>query len=78
MGAGQTVYQGEFIVKEKESLTKFQVNIGISTVSAPTLSGDVFVFPSGYTSQDGGITADDEKIGSRMNSLYVGIRNGCG
>jgi len=73
VGAGQSAYQGEFIVKEKESLTKFQVNIGISTVSAPTLSGDVFVFPSGYTSQDGGITADDEKIGSRMNSLYVGI-----
>jgi len=73
VGAGQTVYQGEFIVKEKESLTKFQVNLGISTVAAPTLTGDLFAFPSGYSSADGGITADDEKIGSRMNSLYVGI-----
>ena len=73
VGAGQTAYQGEFIVKEKESLTKFQVNLGISTVAAPTLTGDLFAFPSGYSSADGGITADDEKIGSTMNSLYVGI-----
>ena len=73
VGAGQTAYQGEFIVQEKESLTKFQVNLGISTVAAPTLTGDLFAFPSGYSSADGGITADDEKIGSRMNSLYVGI-----
>ncbi len=73
VGAGQSAYQGEFIVQEKESLTKFHINLGISTVSAPTLTGDVFAFPSGYTSKDGGITANDEKLGSRMSSLYVGI-----
>ena len=53
IGAGQTAYQGEFIVQEKESLTKFQVNLGVSTVAAPTLSGDVFALPTGYSSADG-------------------------
>ena len=73
VGAGQTTYRGEFIVKENVGLTTFAVNIGVSTVSAPTLSGEVFAFPAGYSSADGSVTADDEKIGSRMNSLYVGI-----
>jgi len=72
-GAGQTVYNGEFIVQENVGLTTFTVNLGVSTVSAPTLSGTVFGFPGGYTSNDGAISADDEKIGSRMSSFFVGI-----
>ncbi len=73
VGAGQTSYRGEFIVKENVDLNTFTVNVGVSTVSAPTLSGEVFAFPAGYSSADGAVTADDENIGSRMNSLYVGI-----
>ena len=72
-GAGQTVYNGSFIVQENVGLTTFTVNLGVSTVSAPTLSGSVFGFPGGYTSADGAVSADDEKIGSRMSSFFVGI-----
>ena len=72
-GAGQTVYNGSFVVQENVGLNTFTVNLGVSTVSAPTLSGTVFGFPGGYTSNDGAISADDEKIGSRMSSLFVGI-----
>ena len=72
-GAGQTVYNGSFIVQENVGLSTFTVNLGVSTVSAPTLSGTVFGFPGGYTSADGAISADDEKIGSRMSSFFVGI-----
>ena len=36
-GAGQTVYNGVFIVQENVGLTTFTVNLGVSTVSAPTL-----------------------------------------
>jgi len=73
VGAGQTVYNGVFTVKENVGLTTFTVNLGVSTVSAPTLSGTVYVFPGGYSSNDGAISVDDEKVGSRMNSLYAGI-----
>jgi len=72
-GAGQTVYNGVFIVQENVGLNTFTVNIGVSTVSAPTLSGTVFGFPGGYSSADGAISADDEKIGSRMSNFFVGI-----
>jgi len=72
-GAGQTVYNGVFVVQENVGLSTFTVNLGVSTVSAPTLSGAVFGFPGGYTSADGAISADDEKIGSRMSSFFVGI-----
>ena len=73
VGAGQTVYNGVFTVKENVGLSTFTVNLGVSTVSAPTLSGTVYAFPGGYSSNDGAITDDDEKVGSRMNSLYAGI-----
>ena len=49
-GAGQTVYNGSFIVQENVGLSTFTVNLGVSTVSAPTLSGTVFGFPGGYLS----------------------------
>ena len=45
---GQTVYNGVFIVQENVGLSTFTVNLGVSTVSAPTLSGTVFGFPGGY------------------------------
>ena len=73
VGAAQTVYQGSFVVQENVGLTTFTVNLGVSTISAPTLSGTVFGLPGGYTSNDGAISADDEKIGSRMSSFFVGI-----
>ena len=49
-GAGQTVYNGVFVVQENVGLSTFTVNLGVSTVSAPTLSGTVFGFPGGYSS----------------------------
>ena len=55
-GAGQTVYNGVFVVQENVGLSTFTVNLGVSTVSAPTLSGTVFGFPGGYTSNDGAIS----------------------
>ena len=72
-GAGQTVYNGVFVVQENVGLTTFTVNLGVSTVSPPILSGTVFGFPGGYSSSDGAISADDEKIGSRMSNFFVGI-----
>ena len=73
IGAGQTAYKGTFTVQENVGLSTFTVNLGVSTVTAPTLSGEVFALPGGYTSNDGAITEDDEKVGSRMNSMYAGI-----
>ena len=73
VGAGQTAYNGVFTVKERVGLTTFTVHLGVSTVSAPALTGSVFAFPGGYSSNDGAITTADEKVGSRMNSMYAGI-----
>ena len=44
-GAGQTVYNGVFIVQENVGLNTFTVNLVVPTVSAPTLSVSVFGFP---------------------------------
>ena len=57
VGTGQTAYNGVFVVQENVGLTTFTVNLGVSTVSAPTLSGDPFGFPGGYSSADGAISA---------------------
>ena len=73
IGAGQTSYKGTFTVQENVGLSTFTVNLGVSTSTAPTLSGTVFALPGGYSSNDGAITEDNEKVGSRMNSMYAGI-----
>ena len=71
-GAGQTQYNGSFVVTKVNSLTSFEANLGVSTL-APTATGTIFALPDGYTSNDGNVTIDDENLSGRMVPTYAGI-----
>ena len=71
-GAGQTQYNGSFVVTKVNSLTSFEANLGVSTL-APTASGTIFALPEGISSNDGNITVEDENIAGRMIPTYAGI-----
>ena len=71
-GAGQTQYNGSFVVTKVNSLTSFEANLGVSTL-APTATGTIFALPEGISSNDGNITVEDENIAGRMIPTYAGI-----
>ena len=71
-GAGQTQYNGSFVVTKVNSLTSFEANLGVSTL-APTASGTIFALPEGVSSSGGNITIEDENIAGRMTPNYAGI-----
>jgi len=71
-GAGQTQYNGSFVVTKVNSLTSFEANLGVATV-APTATGTIFALPEGFTSNNGNITIEDENLGGRMIPTYAGI-----
>jgi len=72
VGAGQDLYNGEFVVTKADSLTTLELNVGIST-NAPTPTGDLEIYPLGIAAQGGGITADRENVSGRMVTQYAGI-----
>ena len=72
VGAGQTQYNGSFVVTKVNSLTSFEAQLGISTV-APTATGTILVLPEGFTSNNGNITLEDENLDGRMVPTYAGI-----
>ena len=71
-GANESVYNGDFIVKENISLNSFSVTIGVST-SAPTATGTLYAYREGVTSNGGLITREDENLNGRMITNYAGI-----
>ena len=71
-GAGQTQYNGSFVVTRINSLTSFESNLGISTLS-PTATGTIFVLPEGISSNSGNISDDNENLAGRMVATYAGI-----
>ena len=71
-GAGQTQYNGSFVVTKVNSLTSFEAQLGVST-TAPTATGTIFALPEGFTSNDGNITIEDENFDGRMIPTYAGI-----
>ena len=71
-GAGQTQYNGSFVVTKVNSLTSFEAQLGVATV-APTATGTIFALPEGFTSNNGNITIEDENLSGRMIPTYAGI-----
>ena len=71
-GANQALYSGSFIVTENVGLTTFIVNIGVST-SSPAVTGTLFAYREGLTSNDGKITRENENLNGRMIPTYAGI-----
>ncbi len=71
-GANQSLYNGDFVVKENISLNSFSVNIGVGT-TAPTATGTLYAYREGVTSNGGVITLDNENLNGRMIANYAGI-----
>lgn len=71
-GANESVYNGDFIVKENISLNSFSVTIGVTT-SAPTATGTLYAYREGITSNGGIITTENENLNGRMVTNYAGI-----
>jgi len=72
VGAGQNLYNGEFVITKADTATTFELNVGVST-SAPTATGTLYVYPTGNTSHGGDITRNKENVSGRMVSQYAGI-----
>ena len=71
-GAGQDLYNGEFVVTRADTLTTLELNVGITT-NAPSATGDLEIYPLGIAAQGGEITTDNENVSGRMVSQYAGI-----
>ena len=71
-GADEAFYNSNFIVKKVNSLTSFEINIGVTT-SSPVTSGNLRVFKTDYTSQGGIVNEDIENLGGRSITEYAGI-----
>jgi hypothetical protein len=72
VGASTSFYNGDFVVKEKIGSTSFTINIGVST-NVPAVSGTIYAYPQGVTSNDGEITANYENLSGRMIPVSLGI-----
>ena len=72
VGAGQDLYNGEFVVTKANTLTTLELDIGVSS-SAPTATGSLEIYPLGISAQGGDITVDKENVSGRMVSRYAGI-----
>ena len=72
-GAGNTAYNGSFVVTENVTQTRFKINIGVGTESPTESSSSIFALPEGFVSQNGNVTVNDENLGGRMIVPYAGI-----
>lgn len=72
VGASNSFYNGDFIVKEKLTSTSFILNVGVST-NVPAVSGAIYAYPLGVTSNDGEITPNYENLSGRMVPISLGI-----
>jgi len=67
-------FNGDFIVKENISLTKFAINVGVgATTSVLAIGSSMFGLLEGVTSQDGTISANYESLNGRMTPTYAGF-----
>ena len=71
-GADQGLYNGNFIVKSVGTTTSFTIDIGIGSISYPE-TGTIRVFPTGFVSQGGATSPEDENTAGRMVTSYAGI-----
>jgi len=68
------VFNGEFIVKENVSLTKFAIKVGVAaTTSVLSTGSSMFALLEGITSHDGVIRENYESLNGRMVSAYAGF-----
>jgi len=71
-GVTSDYFNKHAVVKKVNDLTSIIVNIGKEGVGLST-SGTIYVYKTGYTSNAGAISKDNENLGGRLISSYAGI-----
>ena len=72
VGANESVFNGDFIVKNLNSLTSLQINVGVATISTYG-SGTLYAYRPILTSYAGDLGKDTENTSGRLNYEYAGI-----
>jgi len=72
-GATNARYNGSFVVSKVNSLTQFEVNVGIATNTLTESSSSIFALHEGLSANNGVITNDSENLNGRMIPTYAGI-----
>ena len=73
VGSAQTVYNGNYTVRERLGITSFTFYRGVGFNTAAFTGGNVFLLRDSLASQNETTSAIDEKLGSRMIPFYAGI-----
>ena len=71
-GIDQSLYQGDFIVKKTDSLSSFEINVGVGT-TAPDPSGTIRAFPYAFASAGGNVVVENENLSGRQQTIYAGV-----
>jgi hypothetical protein len=71
-GASISFYNKSFIVKKVVSKTKFEINVGIQSITNPP-AGTIFAYKELITSNGGAVTNKNENISGRLIPNYAGI-----
>ena len=71
-GATNSFFNGDFIVNKINSLTSLVTNVGFGTTVTST-GGTITVYRTGYGSNGGDITPQNENVSGRFNFEYAGI-----
>jgi len=78
-GATNDLYNGEFVIKKLISpsvsiaSTIFEINLGITTTSAPAVQGQIYAYRRSFGSNGGNINKSNENLGGRLLYRYAGI-----
>ena len=73
VGADHSGYNGEYVVTKTNTLTTFELNVGVSTQAPTAVVTNMRVYPTGNASNSGDITKEDENLHGRMVAQYAGI-----
>ncbi len=71
-GSTNSFYNGDFVVTKNIGLNSFAINVGIAT-AVPSVSGTIYAYRGGVTSNDGSVSLANENINGRMVANYAGI-----
>ena len=72
-GANESAFNGDFIVKNINSLTTLVANVGVSVTTSTSASGTLYAYRPVLTSYAGDLTKDIENTSGRLNYEYAGI-----
>jgi hypothetical protein len=72
-GANESTFNGDFIVKNINSLTELVANVGVSVTTFTSASGTLYAYRPVLTSYAGDLLKDTENISGRLNYEYAGI-----